>query len=97
MRLPQRQLSPEKTNRRSALKIIFENINVMKKKIHDKDIAEMVGISPCFFSRIINNKRSCPISFAKKLEEITNMDIRIWLFGTIEEKRRALDNHKQNI
>jgi plasmid maintenance system antidote protein VapI len=69
----------------------------MKKKIHDKDIAEMIGISPCFFSRIINNKRSCPISFAKKLEEITNTDIRMWLFGTVEEKRRALDNHKRNI
>jgi len=68
----------------------------MTKKIHDKDIAKMVGVSPCFFSRIINNKRSCPISFARKLEEITNTDISIWLFGTTEEKRRALSNHKKD-
>lgn len=69
----------------------------MKNKIYDKDIAEMLGISPCFFSRIMTNKRPCPVTAAKKLEEITSEDIRTWLFGTQEEKRDALRSHQKTV
>lgn len=65
-------------------------------KINDKDIAKEVGVAPCFFSRILNCLRPCPVTTAKKLEEVTGEDIRIWIFGSREEKRAAIKRYKQS-
>jgi plasmid maintenance system antidote protein VapI len=66
----------------------------MKINLSDKEIADLLGVSPGFFSRMMRNQRSCSGGMARRLEELTQEDIRIWLFGDVEEKRQALQRFR---
>ena len=59
------------------------------KVIAQSSVAGEAGISPSFFSRILDNVQPCPPKLALKLEEVTGISIRIWLYGSKEDKRKA--------
>jgi hypothetical protein len=59
------------------------------KKITQKQIAEMAGIKAYFFNHILNARKGCPPSLAPKLEELTGIDRKVWVWGSKEKKRAA--------
>ena len=62
----------------------------IKKLISQKEIAERVHISPAFLSHILMGRKECPRKVAQLLQDTLGMDRELWVFGTPEEKRKAL-------
>lgn len=60
------------------------------KKIKQFEIARMAGISPSFFSEIINNKKRPSWEISNKLKSVTKIPIRVWMEGTTEHIRELL-------
>lgn len=63
----------------------------IKKSISQKEIAELVHISPGFLCHILMGRKECPPKVAQRLQETTGIDRCIWVFGSPEEKRQAID------
>ena len=59
------------------------------KKVTQRRIAELVGIKAYFFNHILHARKRCPPSLAPKLEEITGIDRRVWVWGSREKKKAA--------
>jgi hypothetical protein len=57
------------------------------KKVTQKRIAEMAGIKAYFFNHILNARKGCPPSLAPKLEKLTGIDRKVWVWGSREKKR----------
>ena len=66
-------------------------MKTIKKFISQKEIAELVHISPAFLSHILKGRKECPPKVAQLLEDTIGIDKCIWVFGTPEEKRQALE------
>lgn len=64
-----------------------------RKFTTQKEIARLAGIQPDFLSHIIRGRRTCPRSVALRLEEVTNIDRRTWVWGTPEEIRSAVEGY----
>ena len=62
----------------------------IKKFISQKEIAELVNISPAFLCHILRGRKECPPKVAQLLDDTLGIDRDIWVFGTPEEKREAL-------
>ena len=62
----------------------------IKKFISQKEIAELVHISPAFLCHILCGRKECPPKVAQLLQDYIGMDRELWVFGTPEEKREAL-------
>lgn len=65
-----------------------------KKKITQKEIARLVHIGPDFLSHIIRGRRPCPRDVAMRLEKVTGISRLIWVWGTSEEIRKAINEYK---
>lgn len=63
----------------------------IKKSISQKEIAELVHISPGFLCHILMGRKKCPPKVAQLLQEAIGIDRCIWVFGTPEEKRQAIE------
>ncbi len=63
----------------------------IKKSISQKEIAELVDISPGFLCHILAGRKECPRKVAERLQEATCIDRCFWVFGSPEEKREAID------
>jgi len=61
------------------------------KKITQRKIAEMAGIKAYFFNHILQARKGCPPSLAPKLEELTGIDRKVWVWGSREQKREEWD------
>ncbi len=59
------------------------------KPLTQRKVAKMVNVRPDFFNHIIKGRCPCPPSLAPKLEEVTGIDRKIWVWGTKKEKRTA--------
>jgi plasmid maintenance system antidote protein VapI len=68
----------------------------IQKKTTQKIIAKLANIKPDFLSHIVRGRRACPPRVALRLEEVTGIDKQIWVWGTIEEKRAAVEEACQN-
>lgn len=68
----------------------------IKKSISQKEIAELVDISPGFLCHILAGRKECPRKVAQLLQEVTCIDRCTWVFGTPEEKRQALDQYMKS-
>lgn len=66
------------------------------KKITQRRIAEMVGIKAYFFNHILHARKKCPPSLAPKLEKLTGIDRRVWVWGSREKKRAAWEKFINN-
>jgi transcriptional regulator with XRE-family HTH domain len=56
-----------------------------------KSLSERLGIDPALFSKMLKGKKRLTASKAARVEHITGIGIRIWLFGKPEEIRRELE------
>ncbi len=54
-------------------------------------IAQKVGITPAFYSEIINGKKRPGRETAVRLEQITGVPFKTWMLGTPEEIRAELE------
>ena len=63
------------------------------KKVTQKEIASSAQIGPDFLSHIIRGRRRCPPDVALRLEEATGINKVTWVWGTPEEKRKALESY----
>jgi len=63
----------------------------IKKLIFQKEIAERVHISPAFLCHILRGRKECPPKVAQLLQDNTGIDRDTWVFGSPEEKRKALE------
>lgn len=61
-----------------------------KKHTTQKEIARQAQIGPDFLSHIIRGDRRCPPGVALRLEAATGISRVIWVWGTPEEIRRAV-------
>ena len=66
-------------------------MNPIKKFISQKEIAELVHISPAFLSHILRGRKECPPKVAQLLQDNIGIDRDTWVFGSPEEKRKALE------
>jgi len=57
------------------------------KKITQRKIAEMAGIKAYFLNHILHARKGCPPSLAPKLEELTGIDRKVWVWGSREKKQ----------
>ena len=64
----------------------------IKKRISQKEIAELIHISPGFLCHILMGRKECPRKVAQRLQETTGIDRCLWVFGSPEEKRIAIDH-----
>lgn len=65
----------------------------LKKKITQKEIAKLAKISPDFLSHIIRGRSKCPPAVAVRLEEVTDISKTVWVWGTSEEIRTAVEQY----
>ncbi len=49
----------------------------------------MAGVKAYFFNHILHARKKCPPALAPKLEQLTGIDRRIWVWGTKDEKQEA--------
>jgi plasmid maintenance system antidote protein VapI len=63
----------------------------IKKSISQKEIAELVHVSPGFLCHILMGRKECPPKVALRLQETTGIDRDTWVFGSPEEKRKAIE------
>ena len=63
----------------------------IKKFISQKEIAELVHISPAFLCHILRGRKGCPPRVAERLELVTGEDRKTWVWGSFEQKRQALE------
>ena len=61
------------------------------KKVTQRYIAEMVGIKAYFFNHILHARKACPPSLAPRLEKLTGIDRRVWVWGSREKRQAAWD------
>jgi plasmid maintenance system antidote protein VapI len=57
------------------------------KKITQRKIAEMAGIKAYFLNHILHARKGCPPSLAPRLEELTGIDRKVWVWGSREKKQ----------
>ena len=57
------------------------------KKITQRRIAEMAGIKAYFLNHILHARKGCPPSLAPRLEELTGIDRKVWVWGSREKKQ----------
>jgi len=65
-----------------------------KRKITQKEIARLAEIGPDFLCHIIRGRRSCPPPVALRLERVTAIHRDIWVWGSPEEIRKAVESFK---
>ncbi len=61
------------------------------KKITQRKIAEMAGIKAYFLNHILHARKGCPPSLAPRLEELTGIDRKVWVWGSREKKQAEWD------
>ena len=54
-------------------------------------ISEKLELSPSYLNDIIHGRVNCPSKLAVRLEQLTGIDRVIWVWGTPEEIKKALD------
>jgi plasmid maintenance system antidote protein VapI len=59
------------------------------RPLTQRKVSKIVKIKPDFFNHILKGRCPCPPQLAVKLEKVTAIDRRIWVWGTKEEKRTA--------
>jgi plasmid maintenance system antidote protein VapI len=62
----------------------------IRKFISQKEIAELVHISPAFLCHILKGRKECPPRVAQLLEDTIGINRDLWVFGKPEEKQEAL-------
>lgn len=55
-----------------------------------KKIAQNLGVSPSAITHILKGRMRPSPYLALRLEQLTNVDLRIWLFGSAEDRKNAL-------
>jgi plasmid maintenance system antidote protein VapI len=68
-------------------------MKILKKQITQKEIAKSALIKPDFLSHIIRGRRRCPPSVAVRLEEVTGIERKTWVWGEPKDIRQAVDNY----
>ena len=68
-------------------------MKILKKKITQKEIAKLALIKPDFFSHIIRGRRRCPPLVAVRLEEVTGIERKTWVWGEPKEIRQAVEDY----
>ena len=61
------------------------------KKISQTSIAQQVGVSSVFVNYLVNTKKRPNWQMAKKLAKVTNTEPILWLEGSSEEIKAALE------
>ncbi len=59
------------------------------KKVTQRSVAESAGIKAYFLNHILHARKPCPPSLAPKLEKLTGIDRRVWVWGSREKKQVA--------
>ncbi len=67
-------------------------MQALKKSITKKEIAQRADISPEFFSHILHGRRGCPPAVAVRLEKVTGISRKIWVWSSAMTKKRAIDD-----
>jgi plasmid maintenance system antidote protein VapI len=62
------------------------------KRTTQKEIAKAANIGQDFLSHIVRGRRRCPPKVAVRLENITGINRKIWVWGTSTEIRSAVEN-----
>ena len=62
--------------------------------MNQKQIAKILGIQEPYMSLIIAGRRR-PYHICIKLADLTGTDVRLWMDGTPDEKRAALETIKE--
>ena len=65
---------------------------IAMKKLKQKKVASLLGISESFLSKILTGKCVGSPEMIKKLSEITDSNPIIWMFGTKDQKINAILN-----
>ncbi len=61
------------------------------EKVTQRSVAESAGIKAYFLNHILHARKPCPPSLAPKLEKLTGIDRRVWVWGSREKKQAAWD------
>ncbi|MCP3887515.1 MAG: helix-turn-helix domain-containing protein [Desulfobulbaceae bacterium] len=64
-----------------------------KKHITQKEIAQLAHIQPDFLSHIVRGRRRCPPAVAVRLEEVTGIERKLWVWGDPKDIRQELENY----
>lgn len=66
------------------------------KKLLQKDLAYMAGISDAYLSQILHGHRNVSARVAKKLADFTGVSPLVWLYGSTDEKKSAIEQANNN-
>jgi transcriptional regulator with XRE-family HTH domain len=61
------------------------------KTIIQKELSSRLQLDPPFFNKILSGKKKPTAPVAARLEQLTGIGIRTWLFGKPEEIKRELE------
>lgn len=61
----------------------------INRPLAQRKVSKIIKIKPDFFNHIIKGRCPCPPRLAVKLEKVTGIDRRIWVWGTKDEKQEA--------
>jgi transcriptional regulator with XRE-family HTH domain len=61
------------------------------KTITQRELSKRLGVDPSFFCKVINGKKRPNADKAARLESVSGIGIRTWLFGKPTELRRELE------
>ena len=64
-------------------------MDFVSKPFTQRNVAKKVNIKPDFLNHIIHDRCPCPRSLAPKLEKVTGIDQKTWVWGTKKEKWTA--------
>ena len=59
------------------------------KQFTQRYVAKKVNVRADFLNHILNDRCPCPPALAPKLEKVTGIDRKIWVWGSKKEKRAA--------
>jgi plasmid maintenance system antidote protein VapI len=66
-------------------------MKIYRKRTTQKEIAKAANIGQDFLSHIVRGRRRCPPTVAVRLENITGIDRKVWVWGTSKEIRSAIE------
>jgi len=68
-------------------------MKTLKRHTTQKEIARLALIKPDFLSHIIRGRRRCPPAVAVRLEEVTGIGRKTWVWGEPQEIRQELEKY----
>jgi len=70
----------------------YKNIfRLMERTITQRELAKVLGVNRSNLSELLNGKKRFGKNKSARLEEITGIRLRTWLFGKPEEIRQELE------